>query len=345
MKKKYLSFDGYFLDRKQSKKYKSLFNDERYRYALMTERIKVSNKRNENDLSINLDKFNHCTIIFINSSFNNLEITEQNDNYNTIVFRNCKLKNAKINLDSHSCIELYDCNIGKLSVDGASNINLKHIEGINSFGFVPEITVGSEKTNKVKIDNTNIFGIRPIINAQAAAVEVNSSKIFLTTNNTQVIDMHWSNVLGYQLHASMGIAINNSTVDKGYDFPYFSLNSKYIDILGKSQVNNSIVDTGIMSIYPDSELLFENSFIDISEKLICYNNSKVLDFNDKNSCFCADKITLFQRSKIDVNGLDYTNDSKNNVDIEFNNLRTERENLVKTLNLIEKKYNKKLGDL
>jgi len=347
MFKKYDKIDDYFIDKKQLKEYKKL-NDDVFENVF----LKFTNKNSESDLYFNIDKFKNSVIIFENCKFNNLRLTEFNKNSNTVKFKNTSITIAEIKLNNSS-ISMSECEVDNCVINTYGEIVLENIK--NKISPFAEINLGLQScTEKININriipNKNSPYKTPIIiiNMNANNIKINKSDIHVNITSSKTIMIDNSNISIKNLISDNKIIVNDSVINKSYIKWNGFIKSPFINLLSpyshNNLIENSVIEANNIVISDDSGLTFQKTYLDITELLVLQKNSRVYCDDDK-SILDAEKILMNSNAIVNVNNFKCENINDKYADIELNKLKIERAKLVKTLKLVQDKFNKQIKNL
>jgi len=339
MIKKYLNFKDYFIDRKQAKRFKKW---DGIGQLFTREIVTLSNDNITKDLTLNIDKYINTTIIFQNSSFNNIIISENNnENNNIVIFKNCKIFSAIIKLGESSDINIENCKLSeKMSIDGAKNVCIKEIKS-NDISNLKKIIANNIKN----IDIEEVHGHISLI-VHTHKININKCNMWLDVLRCDSVIINNSGLFINEINSKTQILVLTSKLRQQFTNNYSGLiKTSDISVAGLSEISNCYIQTENMNIIGESYLLIQNTCFDILYMLDIKKHSYVEDNQYKDSIIDVNVINVSPMSGLDIRGLEYSNISDECVNIELNELKNERKKLVKTLHLINDKYNPQLKDL
>ena len=337
MRKKYLNFKDYIIDKKQSKIFKK-WDGTGY---LFTESVVVlSNNNITKNFELNIDKFKNTTIIIQNSSFDNLNITEFNENNNKVILKKCIVNNAELHLFQNSSVSIVDCEVqNKLNLT-AHNAELTNINNDNT---IEPIIINVFSDNVVELENIsgNIY-----LTLEAKEIKIEKCVTWLNVEQTNKLFINKSNMFINKINSTSIIEILASKIKHPLiNSENALIDTKFMNVSNVSEVNNCYIKANDINILENSYLLFQNSYFEINGHLDIKENSFIFDSQYKKSILDIKNILIHPNSGIDVLGLECSNESEEYINIEYNNLKNERKKLVKILSLINNKYNPQLKDL
>lgn len=301
-KKKYTDLKDYFVHKKDLNKY---IKWDGCLYFMENDVVKFSNKHTTSCLSFNIDNFKNTTIIFENSSFLELNISEYcNDiRNNKIIFKNCTFDNCSAVLLGDSDVSFINCRINdQLIVGSAKKIFLYNTKvGINKV----VLSLGNSKTENVMINglsesnftveskiklnvdakNIDISNIKSsvklhlgnketeniLINNINSLLDSNKPLVFANSNNIEICNSY----IYLQSNFSNSIMLNNSVVYMNkINNNSISLNSSRIDGCVNDSQKIGMITTQSISVDGNSNI--ENYMIKSDDVVVNYGAGLVL---------------------------------------------------------------------
>ena len=110
----------------------------------------------------------------------------------------------------------------------------------------------------------------------------------------------------------------------------------------KNVINKCVLSAKDININKSSELYANESIFEIKEILNLENNAL---FNSQNTNINSEIISMDSNTKLNIDTFYLDNNTVECTYIEYNKLKNERMNLVKTLKKIQNKYNYKIKEL
>lgn len=333
MFKYYNKIDNYFIDKEQLKRYKN-------HQLLPNEVVILSNDNHESNLSINVDDFKATTIIFKDSKFKYLKLSNFNTMPSpTVKLDNCDVERGYMILNPNSEVFLNNCSADLLEIS-AKNININKLKSLNKYISPSNFKIGGEHTDKVSItDSKGLYDERLKFNIQSKKTYINNSRIRIKTN-CNILLLNNSNITNDNSIVENYTIINNSNIL--YHPCNKILKCPTIFIYGKNGIVNSDIETNILSINKDSNLNISDAKININDELIMGTSSSLNCKN--NSKLYTNEICFNPNSKLVSNEINFQNTDDVSIKIDPLELKNSRENIVKTLSLVREKYNKSLKD-
>ena len=319
-KKRFLNFKDYFVDKKQAIKFKKWDGND----YLFTEGVVVlSNNQTTRNLELNINQYKNTIIIIKNSSFDELRIIEYNENNNKIILDKCIIKSLEITLTEQSDIEVIDSIVEDAIIYNGNIISFKCIK--NEDLSVP-LNIVVEKGKNININDVK-GNIKMTLNG--TNININNSNFLITEINAFIQLIITISKIRHQLLNSAGGIIY----------------TKNLTLCGPSEISNCCINTYDMVVLEKSYLYIQNVYFDILNNLEIKECSYVEDNQYKASIIDSNCITIHSNSGIDIRGLEHSNNLKQTLNLNFNELKKERENLIKSLSLIRNKFNPQIKEL
>ena len=118
------------------------------------------------------------------------------------------------------------------------------------------------------------------------------------------------------------------------------INSPIVFINNNNDINNCFIESLILCIHENSKLISSGVYFNIKNEIILSKNAKLQQTKGNNTILDTDKVYLNPKSSVDTSNMKYVHNGNNGpILIKANELQREREKFVKTLKLVENKYN------
>ena len=312
MKFKYNDIKDYFVNKNELKLYKKW---DGYTQLFPQKKIYFTNKNKESVLALNVDKFKNATIIFTNSTFKSIEITENNVKNNVkIHFIGCTIEKAEFHLRGGSNILLSDCKVNVLTINNAKDVCLNNVHNLTSkpFDFICS-------ANSIKIENSDtnleVYNTNNIVLKNSGVFVRN----IVVNNNINIFNIVMRN-------------IQNSPIN-GF------LKSENLNIFANSIINSCVVQANNVNII-DAIVLSNKCMFVVSSTMNIGTKSYFGDSSYNSSIINVENIHLDYNSGIDILGLTEETDFIETMNIEYNKLKEERQKLAKTLSMAKNHFKK-----
>ena len=330
-----MNIKEFFINSKQLEKYEN--------NTLSENDIVILSNNNKTDridgkISIDMDKFNSAKVIIKNSILNNIEFIGYKTLKSKLEILNTTMGNCEIYLGKDSSVKIENCITKNISLN-ATNIDLNKIQiiGVDSYLFL-----GTKSTENISIDNVNSNSENYVCLVSAKNIEIENSKSQLSCYFDRCLYINNCDLIIESLIGNSSDLVIEKSKLLSKSFSKIIIGS--LKIIKDSTIEKCNMFCNNIIVYKNQKLQINNSAVQ-TDFILLKDNSELINTSPIIAQNFNPRIYLNENSKIDFDFIKFKNNESKNVEFQSKLLANEREKFVKTLKLIENKYNKPLKEL